>query len=320
MSDSEKIADFNLSETQVQAVLKNFDVQKHEMSSLMIRVMQLVTTREFYENKETISAIPDYGFRLHDLITALEMAENSRETIRKDVLKRLRPKGILGYTEPAPNSPHTHYYLSQEFREYIQDEEIEELLSAPDQAESEERIVDLPYHDEELNRASGDHTKLIAQGLRELVPRITENPVLVQEGLNKTEREDVQNKRLPINFADLNFELPVYPDAIVYDDQSEILYLFEAVTSLGPFTDRRIATILEALESADSSEGQSSFDAVFITLFPDERRYRNFLMDLGDRSYVWLSDHRDELRAHGKARIQEMDAGEKLAFRYRVTL
>ena len=98
----------------------------------MIRVMQLVTTREFYESKEDISAIPDYGFRLHDLITALDMAENSCETIRKDVLKRLRPKGILGYTEPAPNSPHTHYYLSQELREHINEGEIEGLLSDPD--------------------------------------------------------------------------------------------------------------------------------------------------------------------------------------------
>ena len=175
-----------------------------------------------------------------------------------------------------------------------------------------------------MNRAPGDHTQLIAQGLRELVPRITENPVVVHEGLDKTEREEVQNKRLPINFADLTFELPVYPDAIVYDSHCEILYLFEAVTSLGPFTNRRIATVLEALESgpsySDGSEGQISFDVVFITLFPDERRYRNFLMDLGDRSYVWLSDHRDELRSHGKVRIQEMGTGEKLAFRYQVSL
>jgi hypothetical protein len=322
MSGSDRIVDFDLSEDQVTDALRYFKVQNHEMSSLMIRVMRLVTTREFYENKEEISAIPDYGFRPHDLVGALDMAENSRETVRKSVIKRLESKGVLDRTEPAPNSPHTHYYLSQEFREYLENTDLDEVISEPDEAEDEQRIVDLPYHDEELNRAPGDHTQLIANGLSNLVPRLADNPVLVQEGLDKTEREDVQNMRMPIEFAGLTFELPVYPDAIVYDESDETLYMLEAVTSLGPFTNQRIERVLGALKQGQSalgrSDGPTSFDVVFVTMFPDERRYRNFLMDLGDRSYVWLSDHKNELRSHGKKPIENEGTRASLDFRHHI--
>lgn len=329
-SDSDaKIVDYDLSESQVRDALREFSVPNHEINGLMIRVMQLVTSREFYEGKEDVSAIPDYGFRIHDIITALDMAENSRESVRKQVLKPLRPKGILGYTEPAPNSPHTHYYLSQEFREHLKNIALEEVISEPDQAEEEERTVELPYHDEALNRAPGAHTQLIAAGLKELIPMVAEDPLLVHEGLDKTERENVEAKKLPIEFEGFTFQLSVYPDAIVFDSETRVLYLLEAVTNMGPFSNRRINQVIESFENGTQNiqdwntkrNQEFDFELVFITMFPDERRYRNHLMALGDKSYVWLADHKEELRSHGRIPLQaNHDGGKQLEFRYKVSL
>lgn len=311
---SDRIVDYDLSEAQVKSALREFDVQNHEFNSLMTEVMRLVTTSEFYENKEDVKAIPDYGFRIHDLITALNKAENTRESVRKDVLKPLRPKGVLDYTEPAPNSPHTHYYLSQEFRDYLEDTQLDEVISEPEESEEVDRTFDLPYHDEELERAPGDHTELLAKGLRNLIPKLAVEPTLVHEGLDKTERENVEGKLLPIEFNESEYLLSVYPDAIVFDQDQDTLYLLESVTSLGPFTNRRIDKILESLRD----QGSTNFDVVFITMFPDERRYRNHLMKLGDGSYVWLADHENELRAHGKMRFEELKSGSGLLYNHAV--
>jgi hypothetical protein len=316
-SDSEsedRIVDYDLSEDQIKSILREFGVQNHELNSPMIEVMQLVTTAEFYENKEEVSNIPDYGFRIHDIIVASEMAENTRESVRKDVLKPLRPKGVLDYTEPAPNSPHTHYYLSQEFRDYLQNTELDEVISEPEEAEEVDRTFTLPYHEGELERAPGDHTELLAKGLKQLVPKITEDPVLVHEGLDKTEREDIQEKLLPVDVNGDVFRLTVYPDAIVYDQEDEILYLLESVTSRGPFTNRRISKIRESIQNQES---EIEFDLVFITMFPDERRYRNHLMKLGDGSYVWVADHGTQLRAHGKMRLEDLNSGDDFLYRHR---
>jgi len=312
-SDEEtKIVDYDLSERQIKSALREFKVQNHEFNSLMIDVMRLVTTKGFYENKEEVSAIPDFGFRIHDLITALDKAENTRESVRKDVLKPLRPKGVLDYTEPAPNSPHTHYYLSQEFRDYLEATDLDEVISEPEEAEDIDRSFDLPYHDETLDRAPGDHTELLAKGLRDLIPKLAQAPSLIHEGLDKSEREDVDEKLLPVEIDGLEVRLPVYPDAIVFDEGDQILYLLESVTSLGPFTDRRIEKIRNTIEEA----GEPAFDLVFITMFPDERRYRNHLMKLGDESYVWLADHENEIRAHGKMRFEELESGKELQYKH----
>lgn len=312
--NDERIVNYDLSEAQVKSILRNFDVQNHEFNSLMIDVLRLVTTSEFYENKEEVEAIPDFGFRIHDLITALDKAENTRESVRKDVLKPLRPKGVLGYTEPAPNSPHTHYYLSQEFRDFLNDTELDDVISEPGEAEEVDRTFSLPYHDEELERAPGDHTELLAKGLRGLIPKLAVEPTLVHEGLDKTERENVKEKLLPVEINGTTFQLSVYPDAIVFDQEEETLYLLESVTNLGPFTNRRVGKIRESIQDQTSPD----FDLVFITMFPDERRYRNHLMTLGDGTYVWLSDHADELRAHGKMRFEDLESGKQLPYRHRL--
>jgi hypothetical protein len=307
-----RIVNYDLSESQIRSILRNFDVQNHEFNSLMIDVMRLVTTSEFYENKEEVDAIPDFGFRIHDLITALDKAENTRESVRKDVLKPLRPKGVLDYTEPAPNSPHTHYYLSQEFRDFLNDTELDDVISEPGEAEEVDRTFNLPYHDKELERAPGDHTELLAKGLRDLIPKLAVEPALVHEGLDKTEREDVKEKLLPVEVNGTTFQLTVYPDAIVLDQEDETLYLLESVTSLGPFTNRRVEKIRESIQEQTSP----GFDLIFITMFPDERRYRNHLMTLGDGTYVWLADHSDELRVHGKMRFEDLESGEEFLHRH----
>lgn len=317
--------DYDLSEPHIERALREFGVQKSEMNKMMLDVMRLVTSREFYEKYETRYNLPDYAFQPTTIIEAGGYRENTRESVRKDALKPLRDKGVFGYNEPVPNSPKTHYYLAQEFREYLDNANLEEVVSEPDPAEDNERTVTLPYHDKKLHRAAGEHTELIADGLRDLVPRLAKSPVLVHEGLDKSEREDIKAKQLPITFDDLSFHLSVYPDAIVYDETDQVLYLLESVTSRGPFTDRRIETLSDDLsepqQGTDGSDVSETIHVVFITMFPDVGRYRTHLMKIGSGSYVWLSDHPSDLRAHGKIKTDgNVSVGDALQYRHEVDL
>lgn len=317
--------DYDLSEAQIRRALGEFGIQKSEMNSMMLEVMRLVTSREFYEEYDTRYDLPDYAFQPTTIIEAGGYRENTRESVRKDALKPLRNRGVLGYNEPVPNSPKTHYFLAQEFREYLDNTKLEEAISEPDPAIEDERVVSLPYHDEDLQRAAGEHTKLIAHGLRELVPQLAESPVLVHEGLDKSEREDIKDKLLPITFGGLSFQLSVYPDAIVYDEANRVLYLLESVTSRGPFTDRRIQTLLNDLsepyretdEKRNKSDTFNSHQVVFITMFPDVGRFRTHLMKIGGGSYVWLSDHPGDLRAIGKTDTSgDTSVGDELVYKH----
>jgi hypothetical protein len=296
---------------------------------MMIDVMGLITSREFYEKYDTRYKLPDYAFQPTKIVEAGGYRENTRESVRKDALKPLRDNGILGYEEPVPNSPKTHYYLSQEFREYLDNTDLEEVISEPDPAEADERAIRLSYHDEELHRAAGEHAELIANGLRDLVPRLAESPVLVHEGLDKSEREDIEAKQLPIGFDGLSFRLSVYPDAIVYDETNQMLYLLESVTSRGPFTDQRIEAAINDLdqpcrgtdERNSGSSSPESFCVVFITMFPDVGRFRTHLMEIGGDSHVWLSDHPNELRAFGKVNVNSGEFEEdEVIYRHKIVL
>lgn len=326
---SENDIDYDLSEDNIRRALREFGVQKSEMNKMMLDTMRLITSREFYEKSESRYDLPDYAFQPTTIIEAGGYRENTRESVRKDALKPLREKGVLGYNEPVPNSPKTHYYLSQEFREYLDNAALEKAITEPDPAEDNERTVTLPYHEEKLHRAAGEHAELIADGLRHLIPRLAESPVLIHDGLDKSERENIEAKRLPITFDDLSFRLSVYPDAIVYDTTGQVLYLLESVTSRGPFTDQRIRALLDDLhepqwETDRESNGPidpEKFRVVFITMFPDVGRYRTHLMKIGGGSYVWLSDHSSDLRKHGKIKIDEgVPVSENLQYQHEVNL
>lgn len=328
MGNGDDTVDYDLSEGQIRQSLREFGVQKSEMNTMMIEVMQLVTSREFYENIDMRYDLPDYAFQPTNIIDAGGYRENTRESVRKDALKPLRNKTVLGYNEPVPNSPKTHYYLSQEFREYLDNAELESAITQPDPVDDGGRTVTLPYHDDQLHRATGEHAELIADGLRVLVPQLATSPTLVHEGLDKSEREDIEEKLLPVEFGDFSAQLSVYPDAIVYDEGNRTLFLLESVTSRGPFTDRRIETLLDDLHSAQASNGGSNepeeptgFQTVFITLFPDVGRFRTHLMEIGDGSYVWLSDHPGDLRAIGNLDLDSNDAHrEWLSYRHDIEL
>ncbi|RKS82111.1 BsuBI/PstI restriction endonuclease [Haloarcula quadrata] len=247
--------DYDLTKEQLRETLKDFGLQESDVNGTMLTVLQAITSSDYYESIELrYDDLPNYAIQTTNIISFLDnySGENSRESIRKHALKPLRDKaGVLGYDEPAPNSPKTHYWVSQEFREHLDNAELEETISEPDPVEGEDRIVDLPYYGEDLPRAPGEHTQLIADGLRELIPNLAEKPVLVHEGLTKEERSDIEGKLLPIKFGGMEFHLSVYPDALAYDEANQVLYLLEAVTSLGPFTDNRIETLLNDLSGPE---------------------------------------------------------------------
>lgn len=123
MAPEDKVnTDYNLSESELREVLLEFGVRRNEINGTMIDVLQLVLSSDFYdESTLRYDDLPSYAFQPTNIAEVGGYRENTRESIRKEALKPLRDNDVLGYNEPVPNSPKTHYYVSQEFREFLQE-------------------------------------------------------------------------------------------------------------------------------------------------------------------------------------------------------
>lgn len=293
--------DFDLSEREIKAALERFDVPNHEIDKMVMNVMRLVTSKQFYDNKRVVDNVPEYGFRTSDIVHAYDYEENTRESVRKDALNPLRNYGVLEREQPVPRSPNTYYFLSPEFRSLLENTPMDETVKEPESSDAFDGELDLDYHDSKIKLEPGEHAKLMAESLDYLIPKITDDPELVYGAIDdEKERENVKNGKLHLELLGKELRLEKYPDIIVLDKSDNTLYLIEAVVSLNPFKTSRVDTIKK-----DLSRGLSEVRLVFISAFPTESEYRKHLMTLADRSYVWLSNHKDIIRGHSRNKIKE---------------
>lgn len=248
-----------------------------------------LTKEEFYtETKKDAKGIPDAGFRPRDVVEAFGLAENSRETIRKDLLIPLKNYGILNKVVPKPRSPKTYWILKEDAKNHIEEYdgvERGEIPELPEIYEANDQLLSLPYHDEEIDVAPGEHTTIMASALADLVPELASNPKLIHHDLDDNERDDIVDGDLFVSIDETQYRLSKYPDLIVYDEGDDTIYFIEAVHSSGQTTEPRIETVKEDLQA--SSKSGSLPDLQFITAFADVKTYRSCIPDFGDSS-VWL--------------------------------
>lgn len=279
--------------------------QQNEISALTLLVLaQLSEETPWSEAKRQ-------SLRVHDMLLEIktrygrEYAENTRETIRRQVLHQFEQAGLV-FRNPddptlATNSPRTHYALSdagiRTLRNYGSAEWPEALQAFTHaqgtlveiyQKSREQHKVPLRLADgAEYHLSPGKHNQLQAAIVEEFGPRFAPGATLLYLG-------DTENKALildQVGFEQLNIPVSSHaklPDVVFHDASRNWLFLIEAVTSHGPISPKRHFELEQMLQ-------QCSAERVYISAFPDFVTFKSFLIEIAWETEVWLAEIPDHL-------------------------
>lgn len=279
--------------------------QQNEISALTLLVLAQLSEDIPWAKAKSKS------LRIHDILIEIkerygrEYAENTRETIRRQVIHQLEQAAVIIRNPDDPslptNSPRTHYALTHEavqaLRAYATDHWLQAaegfisskgtLLEMYQREREQHRIpLRLPSGDE-YHLSPGKHNELQVAIIEEFGPRFA-------GGANVLYLGDTENKTL-IFYQESLSELGVnfdqhdkLPDVVLYDQVRNWLFLIEAVTSHGPISPKRQLELEEMFSSCSAK-------LTYVTAFPDFATFKTFLTDIAWETEVWLAEIPDHL-------------------------
>jgi hypothetical protein len=247
-----------------------------------------------------------YSLRIHDILGEMQTrydrryAENTRETIRRQVLHQFIQAGLVERNPDelslATNSPRTHYALSEAALHTIRTYDSPLWADAVQTyLDGKSALVEIYLRQRDQHKVSlvieggieyhlspGAHNELQVAVIEEFGPRFAPGAQVLYVG-------DTANKTLHIDtvgFAQLG--IPVFnhdklPDVVLFDRKQNWLYLIEAVTSHGPISPKRQLELEEFL-------GECSAGLIFVTAFPDFNTFKNFAENIAYETEVWIAD------------------------------
>lgn len=232
-------------------------------------------------------------------------AENSRESFRKETLHQFVAGGLAlqNPDDPgrAPNSPKWCYKISPQAKALLQKFGTRQWTSALDAylvdigslAERYRKVRDLSLVPCRLpdgaifEMSPGGHSELIRGVIEQFAPRFAPGANVLYVG-------DTGNKGV-IHDEPFLAKLGVHahergkmPDAILYLEDRNWLYLIESVTSVGPVDGKRHAELTHLF-------GKAKAGLVFVTAFPSRELMARFLPDIAWETEVWCSDNPSHL-------------------------
>lgn len=234
----------------------------------------------------------------------IEYKPNTRETIRKDVLHYFLLSSIVEANkdnpERATNSPKFCYSLTDEFLDLIQqfgskhwerclqdyNNNIENLITKYEK-EREIKRIPLTINEEQFTFSPGKHNELQKAIIEEFAPIFAGGAEVLYVG--DTEKKDLirnTEKLLALGFnMDDSSKLP---DVILYLQEKKWLYFIEAVTSVGPMSEKRIIEIKEMMSGCN-------YGAIFVTAFLDKVTFKKFISELAWETEVWIADQPEHM-------------------------
>lgn len=232
------------------------------------------------------------------------IAENSRETIRREVLHQFVAAAFCEHNDDDPdrptNSSKSVYRVSpnalsvirmysgsnddtsSEFRIALE----EYLAYAPSLVElqrEERKIHKIPVRmpsNEIAYINPGGQNKLIKSMVEEFCPRFAPGGQVLYIG-DADSKTSNYNKEL---LSSLGINLDMHgkmPDLVVYQKDKNWLFLMEAVTTHGPVNPLR-------KKDLESLFGGSEAGIVYVSCFPNRQVLRSHLMDIAWETEVWL--------------------------------
>ena len=281
-------------------ILRKFEVpraQQNERSALTLLALTDTRKRSEWHNAKR------RFIRIHEILQfcaeryGVTYAENTRETIRRQTLHQFIQAVLVEINADDPsrptNSPKTVYSISIEALDVIKsfgtDSWDEALADFKEQQgtlieryrrERELQKVEIQIDGLELKLSPGEHNELQAKIIEILQPNFFPNSRLLYIG-------DTAKKTLHIvekAFEKLSIPLSKHdklPDVIFYEEERNILYLIEAVTSHGPVSPKRWIELEEFFSECSSYR-------IYISAFPSKRVFKEFIEDIAWETDVWI--------------------------------
>jgi type II restriction enzyme len=227
-------------------------------------------------------------------------ADNTRETVRRQVLHQLVLAGLADHNpfEPdlATNSPRTHYAISEAalnafktFGTSDWEAAVAKFLSRRAalieivQRRRSKRLIPVRFPDGKLVRLSpGTHNKLQKAIVEQFASRFAEDPKLLYLG-------DTAKKNLYVHaeaLKTLHFPITEHdklPDVVIYDEKRNWVFLIEAVTSHGPMSYKRVLELELMLPACPAG-------LIFVSAFPDMTEFRRHSSKIAWDTEVWIAE------------------------------
>jgi adenine-specific DNA-methyltransferase len=225
------------------------------------------------------------------------VAENTRESYRKESIKPLCTAGIAEQHQSSINDPNTFYTLNADFERLLRAssparrqqllQEWNESHPARYEALRQRRAsqdLTIEHQGQHFQLSPGAHSLLTRQVVDIFAPAYIPGFEAIYIG-------DTRNKRLFVNeelTGRLNLEIDEHdrlPDLLLYRRSMNIVYPIEVVTSVGPFSESRKEEVQKIL----SKRGPIRFGVVYLTAFPDRLVLRRFVADIAWETKVWTA-------------------------------
>lgn len=227
-------------------------------------------------------------------------AENSRESFRKETLHQFVAGGLVlqNPDEPSrpPNSPKWCYQISPVAKlllsSYNTPQWAENLsayanelptLTATYMAARDMAMVPCTLPDgSALMMSPGGHSELIRDIIEQFAPRFAPGAKVLYVG--DTGNKGVIHDTAAMLKLGINVhERGKMPDAILYLESKNWLYLIESVTSVGPVDGKRHAELSHLF-------GNATAGLVYVTAFPSRQLMARFLTVLAWETEVWCAE------------------------------
>lgn len=234
-----------------------------------------------------------------------QIAENSRETVRREVLHQFVAAAFCEHNDDDPNRPTNSsknvYRVSPNALNVIRmysgsndnsseftialEEYLADFQSLVELQREERRMAKIPVRmpsNEIAYINPGGQNKLIKSMVEEFCPRFAPGGQVLYIG-DADSKTSNYNKEL---LSSLGINLDMHgkmPDLVVYQKDKNWLFLMEAVTTHGPVNPLR-------KKDLESLFGGSEAGIVYVSCFPNRRVLRRHLTDIAWETEVWLED------------------------------
>ena len=234
-----------------------------------------------------------------------DYAPNTRETFRRQVLHQFVQAGIAEHNPMNPNlptnSPLAHYAIScpalevvqafgssnwpEKKRNFMQNQNslVSQLMN---KRMSSRVAVRLPAG-KTAHLSPGKHSQIHKAIIEFFLPMFAPQALVLYLGDTAKKNQHINQKMLD----KLGVRLRAHdklPDVILYDEEKDLLFLIEAVSSHGPMSDKRIRDFNDLLEKCSAK-------FVYVSAFNDFATFCKYAATIAWGTKVWICANPDHL-------------------------
>ncbi len=288
---------------EAKTILRYLEVPENQESDICAYTfLSLLSITEDSEWKESTNE----WIRIHDVIQfiknnyGVEYAENSRETIRKNAMHPFRDAAFIEDNGKATNSPNYRYRITEELldliRNYNTDMWDSSLTSFKSNHEtliniysSKKRMKKMPVkiNGHDLTFSPGDHNFLQKLIIEEFAPRFAPNSECLYVG-DTTKKDLIKGTE---KLQELGFDINLHdkmPDVVLYSEEKDWIYFIEAVTSVGPMSQKRVNEINRMTQKVQIGK-------IFVTAFLDMKVFKKFSEEIAWETEIWVANLPDHM-------------------------